>query len=342
LFPDTGAERILSKVSLVGKWAPTPGALHDRVTDISTVLAIFLHYGGAMSPLSRPIDTSVAVPEEDVHMLRSFYQRWVFTPLRAAAHIQEPLMATRRWGEVSYKHVPSKCMHIDSKHFIKHDGERFDAYLVSVAKGKAKISGGTLLPHELLAKAIAPLGFKQRGKGELSSVAAAIRMRIATLEAQVISAQWDAMTARLRSVGTLDNCLAICDVSGSMGNIYQAWSRTDPILPAVALSMTLAQLAKPPIANIFITFSANPEIVMLGEGVGLATNAKAMARSAWGMNTDLHAVFVRLLLPLAVQHRVPREDMVKRVFVFSDMQFDAADGTSRVLEPCWRARDRAG
>jgi hypothetical protein len=42
------------------------------------------------------------------------------------------------------------------------------------------------------------------------------------------------------------------------------------------------------------------------------------------MNTDLHAVFVHLLLPLAVKHRVPREEMVKRLFVFSDMQFDAA------------------
>jgi Domain of unknown function (DUF2828) len=329
LLPDIQErKRILDKVSLVGKWAPTPGASHDRVTNISTALAILLHHGGAMSSLSRPIDTSVAVPEEDAHVLRSFYQRWVLTPLRATAHIPEPLMATRRWGEVSYKHVPSKCMHINSKHFIKQDGERFNAYLVSIAQGNAKISGATLLPHELLAKAIAPFSFEQKDKGDMS-YAAAIRLRIAKLEAQVVSAQWHAMIARLRSAGTLDNCLAICDVSGSMGDIYQAWSRTDPILPAVALSMTLAQLAKPPFANIFITFSADPKIVMLEEGAGLAANVKAMVRSTWGMNTNLHAVFVRLLLPLALQHRVPREDMVKRLFVFSDMQFDAADWTSK-------------
>jgi len=35
------------------------------------------------------------------------------------------------------------------------------------------------------------------------------------------------------------------------------------------------------------------------------------------------------LLPLAVKHRVPREEMVRRLFVFSDMQFDAADGAGR-------------
>jgi hypothetical protein len=324
--------RILRDVSLVGKWAPTPGASHDRVTNISTAIAILLHHDGAMSSLSRPVNTSAAVSAEDVHVLRSFYQRWVLTPLRASAHIPEPLMAARRWNEVSYKHVASKCMHINSKHFIKHDAERFEAYLDSVADGKAKISGATLLPHELLAKAVASLN-PEYTEGR-SSVVPTLRGRIAKREAPVINAQWDAMIARLRCAGTLDNCLAICDTSGSMGSIYTPAdlrnSRPFPILPAVALSMTLAQLAKPPFSNIFVTFSARPEIVTLQEGAGLATNAMSMAGSRWGNNTDLHAVFVRLLLPLAVKHCVPRDEMVKRLFVFSDMQFDAAaDGAGR-------------
>ncbi|KAF8500781.1 hypothetical protein F5888DRAFT_1793214 [Russula emetica] len=306
--------RILRDVSLVGKWAPTPGASHDRVTNISTAIAILLHHDGAMSSLSRPVNTSDVVSSEDAHVLRSFYQRWVLTPLRASAHVPEPLMAARRWNEVSYKHVASKCMHINSKHFLEHDAERFEAYLDSVAEGKAKISGATLLPHELLAKAVSSLNSEYVQDG--SSAMPTLRTRIAKREAQVINAQWDAMIARLRCAGTLDNCLAICDVSGSMGNVYTAAdlhnTRPLPILPAVALSMTLAQLAKPPFSNIFITFSAKPEIV-----------------TRWGMNTNLHAVFVSLLLPLAVKHHVPREEMVKRLFVFSDMQFDAADGAGR-------------
>lgn len=92
--------------------------------------------------------------------------------------------------------------------------------------------------------------------------------------------------------------------------------------------MTLAQLAKPPFLNTFITFSATPEIVTLQEGAGLRANAASMMQSCWGMNTDLHAVFARLLLPLAVEHRVPREEMVKRLFVFLDMQFDVAAATA--------------
>ncbi|KAJ3505314.1 hypothetical protein NLJ89_g7487 [Agrocybe chaxingu] len=50
-----------------------------------------------------------------------------------------------------------------------------------------------------------------------------------------------------------------------------------------------------------------------------------MSSADWGMNTDLHAVFVKLLLPLAVKNKVKQEDMIKRLFIFSDMQFDACN-----------------
>jgi len=201
-----------------------------------------------MSSLSRPIVTSNAVSTEDPHVLRSFYQRWVLTPLRAAARVPEPLMAARRWGDVSYKHAPSKCIHINGKHFTKHDTEQFEAYLDSVAESKAKISGATLLPHELLGKALAPLNFEYRkGKPSKPSLGSALRARIPKREAQVIDAQWDAMIVLLRGAGTLDNFLALCDVSGSMGDIYWLYGpETRPILPAMALSMTFAQLAKRP------------------------------------------------------------------------------------------------
>jgi hypothetical protein len=150
--------------------------------------------------------------------------------------------------------------------------------LDGVAEGKAKISGATLLPHELLAKALAPLDFEYReGKPRKPSAASALRARIAKLEAQVVDAQWDAMIARLRSAGTLDNCLALCDVSGSMGDIYWlSGPDTLPILPALALSMTIAQLAKPPFANIFATFASDPALVTIQEGAGLAATAKAI------------------------------------------------------------------
>src|SRR5712672_339797 len=46
-------------------------------------------------PLYGDAFTSAAVYAEEAHVLRSFYQRWVLTSLRASAHVPEPLMAAR-------------------------------------------------------------------------------------------------------------------------------------------------------------------------------------------------------------------------------------------------------
>ena len=46
------------------------------------------------------------------------------------------------------------------------------------------------------------------------------------------------------------------------------------------------------------------------------------------MNTDLNAVFLKLILPLAIRNKVQQEDMIKRLFVFSDLQFDTGVGCS--------------
>ena len=60
-----------------------------------------------------------------------------------------------------------------------------------------------------------------------------------------------------------------------------------------------------------------------------------MAGADWGMYTDLNAVFLKLLLPLAKKNEVEREDMIKRLFIFSEMQFDecrALDGEADVAD----------
>nr|GEZ89872.1 hypothetical protein [Tanacetum cinerariifolium] len=43
----------------------------------------------------------------------------------------------------------------------------------------------------------------------------------------------------------------------------------------------------------------------------------------WGMNTDFQKVF-DLILEVASNNRLSEDEMIKRVFVFSDMEFDQA------------------
>jgi len=190
-----------------------------------------------------------------------------------------------------------------------------------VEKGKQKISGATLFPHQLIKEVLTlSSGLNARNQVQIELEKAKLR---------VAEAQWETLVQRLRESGALESSLAICDVSGSMGNIHAAVKsqRVLPILPAVALSLITARLAKPPFSNGFITFSCQPEFVELDPERGLVKTINEMMCTQWDMNTDLHAVFVRLLLPLAVKNNVKQEDMIKRLFVFSDMQFDNALGS---------------
>jgi hypothetical protein len=144
------------------------------------------------------------------------------------------------------------------------------------------------------------------------------------VDRKVIEAQWNTLVETLKASGALDNSLAVCDVSGSMGGIRHGMSgnRVNPILPAVALSIVLAQIARPPWNNAFITFSANPKVERINPTDGLVSVANFMVSTEWGMNTDFNAVFTQLLLPMAKGAQLPKEEMIKRLFVFSDMEFD--------------------
>lgn len=150
---------------------------------------------------------------------------------------------------------------------------------------------------------------------------------------QIISAQWKTLVEKLKGEGKLTNCLAICDMSGSMGSINEATSqrsglkhpdRVSPIFSSIGLSLLLAQLASPPFANSLITFSRNPEIVTLSTAASFVELVRAMTSNNGAGNANLKAVFTDLILPMAIRHRIPKEEMIKKLYVFSDMQFSRA------------------
>ena len=68
---------------------------------------------------------------------------------------------------------------------------RFLNYLEDVKKGKAKIAAGALLPHEIIASL-------DEGESEVAEL------------------QWKRMVEDLQQEGKLRDCIAVCDVSGSI------------------------------------------------------------------------------------------------------------------------------
>ncbi|KAF7297135.1 hypothetical protein MIND_00946400 [Mycena indigotica] len=331
--PVDARDALLRSISLASKWAPSLLGAHDRKTNIATAVArLFYHYRGELPQYSFPSALKTCECLEDkepTEIMRSFYRRWVLSPLRAATMVTERLMSSNQWNKIVYSRVSSICMRNNKDKFLKHDLLRFHKFLRSVEAGTRSISGATLLPHELLQE-IHSLSLHTSLDGTTET------------ELRVAEAQWKSLVNKLRESGRLDNSIAVCDVSGSMGlfghsiGLFGSHSpEVWPIYPAVALSLILAQLAKPPFSHGFITFSATPRFVRLQEDWSISKTIETITQADWGMNTNLEAVFLNLILPLAKQHNIPKEDMIKRLFIFSDMQFDAGASYYCTTQPEW-------
>jgi hypothetical protein len=149
------------------------------------------------------------------------------------------------------------------------------------------------------------------------------------VQASVIDGQWSALVQRVRSSGTLTSSLAICDVSGSMCRPSFP-DGSCPMDSAIGLSLLISSVTAPPFGNGFITFSMKPTYISLAqrEPMGLVDTVRYASNADWHMNTDFVAVFEKVILPMAVENKIKQDDMVKQVFVFSDMQFDAASSST--------------
>ncbi|KAG0368015.1 hypothetical protein BGZ54_002825 [Gamsiella multidivaricata] len=276
-------------ISLAAKWCPSLNQLHDNYTLIASTIAQILF------PEKRPGEDHVAY----VNRVRRQYRQEYYVPLRKAIPVLESMMAAQRWDEIVYGRVPSIAMKNNKKLFEAHDKERFLEYLVSVSKGESTIAAQALMPHELVAEAIQHCN-QGMDKDDI---------KIMTMEAQ-----WKSYVERLAKTGTMESAMALCDVSGSMSGT--------PMNAAIALSLLLTQLSRPPYNRVVLTFSGSPQIHRVKED-SLIDQVDSMRNMDWGGNTDLAKAFSHIL-NLSLENKVAPKDMVKTLFVFSDMEFDCA------------------
>src|ERR1044072_5239671 len=90
----------------------------------------------------------------------------------------------------------------------------------------------------------------------------------------------------------------------------------------LALGMLVSELSEEPWKGKVITFSANPQLHLI-KGDDLRSKSEFVRNMEWGGNTDFQKVF-DLILEVAVNGNLKEDQMIKRVFVFSDMEFDQA------------------
>jgi hypothetical protein len=116
--------------------------------------------------------------------------------------------------------------------------------------------------------------------------------------------------------------VAVVDVSGSMSCFNGL-----PMNVAISLGLLVCELAQGPFQHRCITFSTTPRWhrVPSLRSSSLLKQVRSLQGAHWGCSTDLQAVF-RLILDTAIETQCSQADMPKSLFIFSDMQFNAAVG----------------
>lgn len=211
----------------------------------------------------------------------------------------EQKMCAQDWSGIVYPHVPSVAAGRYQKAFLKHDPSGYAAYKAKLVAGEAKINASVAYPYD---------------------VVRALRNGDKT----VSNEQWKALPNYLE--GSDENILPVVDVSGSMDGVRVAGSIT-ALDVAVSLGLYVSERMGGVFKDQFVTFSASPELVKLKGS--LSQRYDQMARSDWGMNTDIQAVF-KMILKAAVTHKVDQKEMPTKILILSDMEFDqcvvAGDG----------------
>lgn len=201
-------------------------------------------------------------------------------------------MCAREWSAINYSHVPSVAAARYQKTFNKHDGTRYAEYRNSLQKndGTVKINAGAVYPYDVI-----------------KSVRYGDKI--------VAQAQWDALPNYMGDA----SILPLVDVSGSMTCRVGGTGTMTCLDIALSLGLYCADKNKGKFKDTFLTFSAQPQLLHLKGD--LLAKLDQMECSKWGMNTNLHAAFWKIL-ETAKKGNVPQEEMPQTLLILSDMQFD--------------------
>ena len=215
--------------------------------------------------------------------------RQTLSKLRREIRVVEVAMSAKVYDAIEYTIVPSQAMLKYRTAFARNDKERFNQYLDDVKTGHAKINADTLYPQQII---------HEISRGNIDS--------------NVADSLWNSMPDFTK--GTTENAIAVVDVSGSMSGM--------PIEVAIGLGMYLADRAKGPYANKFITFSESPQMVEI-KGKNIVDKVNGIRQADWDMNTNIEAVMEQVL-QTAIDSNCTSDEMVERLYIISDMEFDSA------------------
>lgn len=278
---DLAACRGGGTLSLLAKWLPSAGATSRRRAALANELAF------------------------GCFRLRPAQYRKSLSLLRSRLRVAERAMCAGEWGSIEYGAVPSKAALRYRDAFLRHDAERYSAYLEGLADGTAKVNASAVFPYEIIRAYTRQ--WRSTSGDWLEDPA----------PDPLVEAQWKALPL---PGGLLGKAIVVRDGSGSMTT--KVSGSTTALDVATSLAILLAENLEGPFKDRFITFSSQPRLVDLsGCGSLFEKTAVAMGEADCS-STDIEAT-MGLILKMAVAGRVPQEE-IPAVVIVSDMEFDEA------------------
>lgn len=217
--------------------------------------------------------------------------RKTLTALRAYIRIIENNLREKDYT-FDYEKQPSKALFKYRSAFARNDAERYSEFLNRVSSGEAKLNTATLMPYEI----ITPFFNKV----------------VSDEERRSINATWNSQN----NFAGDENALVVVDGSGSM----YGGADPKPITVAMSLGIYFAERNTGAFANHFITFSENPQLVEI-KGDDILDKVRYCYSFNEVANTNVQKVF-ELVLDAAKKNGVSADEMPKRLYFISDMEFD--------------------
>ena len=282
------------EVSLLGKWLPSINTSSKESVDLAKKV---------MSALGmKPVE-----------------YRKLCSSLRKEIKIIEDNLRRKDYS-FDYSKQPSQAMLRYKKAFMRNDEERYKSFLNKVVEQAEKLARGEEIPEEEKVKLNTKTLYPYQIVAPFMNGWSGFKY-LPNEKALPLEASWKALDRGTFGTKTI----VVRDGSGSM---YGSGDFA-AINIATSLALLFAEQLGGVYKNSFITFSSKPELIQVPETADtLEKKLHYISKFGEVANTDIGKVY-DLILQIAKSKDVPKEEMIERILIISDMEFDScAEGIS--------------
>ncbi|QIW89909.1 DUF2828 domail-containing protein [Bacillus phage Izhevsk] len=257
----------------------------DKQTDRPSLLAKWMPSENASSHVTKKY---AKIMREHFGVKPKQYRK-LLSELRAKLNLVETKLSEKRYGDIQYDKLPSRAGMVYRGAFFRNDEERYKGFLDSLSKGEVKVNAKTLYPNDIVGKIL--------------------HRYVSPQDIKLFEGQWENLPNFIGD--KTDNALVMADVSESMNGT--------PMEVSIALAMYIAERNKGIYHNHFLTFTDRPSFVEI-KGSDIVEKVRNInARKGYSTNIQLA---LQKVLDVAIENNVSNDDVVKKLYIISDMQFD--------------------